>query len=170
MARAIRGAASVYLIRDGGIYKIGASGCPARRIAEVASPKAVLVHVIPSANAYQVERALHRRFAHCRIAGRSREWFKLTDHDVASICRLVTVASPDELPAQLQPPPGPSSAEARIPTDLMTMVRHVIFHDRDPNGQRYRISQLIDELLRPAMIDRHRLVKERVEGRKKDDA
>jgi Meiotically Up-regulated Gene 113 (MUG113) protein len=97
----------VYLIRDNDAYKIGKSIAPETRLCAVASEDGELVHVIPSANPFQIENALHRFFAACRrndLPG--REWFNLDLEQVELICSLAKVDSADDLPFSIPPKPG----------------------------------------------------------------
>lgn len=95
----------VYLIQHGEIFKIGHSLNPHARLWQVVPATATdakVVHCFRSANAGQIELALHRRFGHCRIKG---EWFRLDQADVDLICRLTRTDAVDDLPADLVPPP-----------------------------------------------------------------
>lgn len=96
----------VYLIQQGDRWKIGSSLNPEGRMAEVCPEGgAVLIHEFPSKNAFRVENALQRRFAASRINGLGREWFHLSDEDVAAIRAVGRADSPGDLPADLQVPP-----------------------------------------------------------------
>lgn len=74
----------VYVLQDkGGLYKIGVSNDPQRRVSEmvVKHPDQVTcVHTIPSRSAFQLEAVLHKHFASKCVSG---EWFRLTAHDLA---------------------------------------------------------------------------------------
>lgn len=105
-------ASFVYLIQEGDDYKIGKSIAPAARMRSVAGTDALLVHVIPSANPFQVENALHRRFGSVRIEGAGREWFRLEPEDVEAICRLGRTDTADDLPPDLQRSTVPNRSRA----------------------------------------------------------
>ncbi len=93
----------VYLIQHGDRYKIGNSKNPHARLWQVVPTDATdarVLHSFLSANAYEVERALHRRFKHCRLGG---EWFSLTADEVAMLCRLPQTDTIEDLPLSLRP-------------------------------------------------------------------
>lgn len=62
----------------------------------------------------------------------------------------------------------PASETLRVHSDIMDMIRDIIYHDRDGRGRRYKLIQLGDELIRPVLTRRHREVMDRVERAKKD--
>lgn len=94
----------VYLIHHLDRFKIGVSVRPDVRLWQVAPDGGAIVHLIPSAQPYALEAALHRRFAPCALGG---EWFALTPDDVALLRALTArVDDPDELPHALRPPAG----------------------------------------------------------------
>lgn len=85
----------VYLFGDVGLglYKIGISSDPERRLQEInsgngsAKPpyEVVIVHSIHVTNPLRVERYLHQKFDHLRLKG---EWFRLTSNEIAFIRRF----------------------------------------------------------------------------------
>jgi hypothetical protein len=79
----------------------------------------------------------------------------------------VTYATLLERPvARKTPPPTPETPEppsetARIAGDLMEMMRKVCFNTKDSRGKRLKLAQLIDNLLRPAVLrEYNRMLKE----------
>lgn len=107
----------VYLFAHGDRHKIGSSRDPEERLLQ-AVPEGRLLHSFPSAYSYEVESALHRRFASSRAAGRGREWFHLTDEEVRAICQLGQTDAAADLPPFFQ---SPSTAVVRIDADLARM-------------------------------------------------
>lgn len=145
----------VYLIRDGDRHKIGKSDNPHFRLTEVASRAAVIVHLIPSVNPFQVENALHRRFAALRADGPGREWFNLDASDVALICTLARVDSADDLPADLSPAPVEFQDRHKNPVASFRPkppMRAVLQQLAD--DERRSVAQIIEILLEEAMTAR----------------
>ena len=69
--------AVIYLMQDGGRFKIGCSVHPGRRVRElswVKEAKAVLIHVMESDDPWYWEAALHCRLSEYALA---HEWFRL---------------------------------------------------------------------------------------------
>ena len=91
----------LYLMRaDDGLYKIGVSSNPQRRRETIARHMAryengcgltlltcILIGVVPYRAAVAVERAVHRRFAHCQLR-RTCEWFWLTPAETKSFASI----------------------------------------------------------------------------------
>jgi hypothetical protein len=93
----------VYLIRDNDTdFKVGASADPWERIKHVAGDGAELLHVIRSANPFQIERAFHRLFAEKRCKARpGREWFNLSNNDIVLFVSIVEAHTLEDLPFRL---------------------------------------------------------------------
>jgi hypothetical protein len=92
----------VYLIEEGGCYKIGSSADPEIR-RSIVSPNGSVIHSFPSADSYRVESALHWRFKAQLIEGRGKEWFRLTPDDVRHILGVVRADSAEDLPPPIRP-------------------------------------------------------------------
>jgi hypothetical protein len=61
-----------------------------------------------------------------------------------------------------QPPDEqPTSETVRVAGDLMEMLREICFNSRDPRNRRPKLTQVVDEILRPAVTKRHREVMSR---------
>lgn len=78
----------VYLFQCRGLYKIGFSFYPDKRLRSLQTGSAHpirLVHVIRTPLFRQIEKALHRRFSGRRVR---REWFELDHRDIAYIRSL----------------------------------------------------------------------------------
>lgn len=77
----------VYIVKADGLYKIGSSKRPHKRIAQLrtASPFIEPVHHIQCFAWREVERFLHRVFASKRVVG---EWFALNDADLDRIASI----------------------------------------------------------------------------------
>lgn len=135
--------------RDGGIFKIGASGNPPARVAQLSNelgiPDLRLLHFFPSASHYKVETALRHHF-NDRLADVprrwGREWFFLGQGDVDSIQRLLRVDFADDLPPELQPPESPASASVRLDAELVRLARMLCA------GQSLKFTDYIDGLVR----------------------
>jgi hypothetical protein len=140
----------VYLIENDGAYKIGSSANPETRLGQVA-PSGRLLHCFPSANAFQVERAIQRRFNDCLIRSMGREWFRLTQEDVDAICRLGRVDAVDDLPADLQPGRSGMSTTVRLSADLVRMARVICAHSSSC-GPRLKFVGYIDSLVRDRIL------------------
>lgn len=74
---------------------------------------------------------------------------------------ISTTVFADEMAKKTAPPPPPtpdepSSETARVATDLMEMMREICFNTRDDRGKRIKITQLVDNLLRPVVLREHR--------------
>lgn len=82
--------AYLYVIQAGEFVKIGISRNVQARLAELQTGNPLPLAILDAfefADAEQVERALHQRFANARVQG---EWFRLTAEDLealADICR-----------------------------------------------------------------------------------
>lgn len=83
----------VYLIRsDEGMYKIGISRNPNKRIAQLQtgnSSPLKLISIFESQNASKIERTLHRRFNYCKV---NREWFGLSifdEYNFNDYCKVI---------------------------------------------------------------------------------
>jgi hypothetical protein len=50
-----------------------------------------------------------------------------------------------------QPEDQAASETARVSKDLMEMMREICFHTKDDRGKRLKLTQLLDNLLRPAV-------------------
>lgn len=87
----------VYLVSRDGLHKIGFSGNPQGRLAQIGGGD--LVHTFPSLAAYQVEQELHRKFADVRAEG---EWFRLGPGDVEAIRRVSRADLIGDLPSELR--------------------------------------------------------------------
>lgn len=91
----------IYLLESNGLYKIGYSVSPQTRLTrlQTGSPCPIrLVHTIRTVHFKNVEHALHIRFAGKRV---HREWFALTDNDVAVIMSMDAYGrTPEENEAQ----------------------------------------------------------------------
>ena len=88
----------VYLIAaPEGLFKIGRSVNPARRLREVlcGSSGDQLLTAIPSAEPGWLERYLHRAFSHRRVR---REWFRLSEDEVGLILAIPAAARPEDIP------------------------------------------------------------------------
>lgn len=116
---------SVYLVQHGELFKIGRSTDPRKRLSQVAPRSAKLLHHFLSLHSPKVERALHRRFAHCRIPELGHEWFRLTLADVVLLCALGRTDHVDDLPPELQPPPPDVTLYAEIPLLLKAWLDEV---------------------------------------------
>jgi hypothetical protein len=55
----------------------------------------------------------------------------------------------------------PTSETVRVAGDLMEMLREICFNSRDSRKRRPKIAAVVDELLRPAVVKRHREVMQR---------
>lgn len=117
----------VYLIRCGPVCKIGSSGDPAGRLKQLfPDGGGELLHQFPSANSYQVETALHHRFASSRHEdGPGREWFGLGADDVIALCGLGRIDAPDDLPAHLRPEAATPRTTAKLSADVHRKARTV---------------------------------------------
>src|SRR5262245_55382712 len=94
---------SVYLIYHAGLFRIGISNNPYKRLWEVVPAgtcDAYVVHHFPSANPRALERALHQRFGSRRV---TRDWFRLDSSEVEEICHLTRVDDVEDLPTSLHP-------------------------------------------------------------------
>lgn len=83
----------IYLIKslNEGVYKIGVSKNPSKRLKEVqtGNPSPVeIVQLYETNNAYKIEKALHNRYSHFNTHG---EWFELSIKEEVSF--LETCAS-----------------------------------------------------------------------------
>lgn len=90
----------VYLLECEGFYKIGITDDVRKRLSQIqtSTPFNVkLIHSIPLANAWLLEKHLHERFAKKRVRG---EWFKLSSDDV----NTVFACSESDLPASISMP------------------------------------------------------------------
>lgn len=75
----------VYVLRSGPYFKIGRTTDISKRIAQlkIQLPFEVeLFKVINTNYSNQVERDLHKLYAHARVNG---EWFQLSDNDIATL-------------------------------------------------------------------------------------
>lgn len=79
---------SIYLMRDGELYKIGRSVDVQRRLRtfRTANPNIRLAHHFPARNMYYAEDTLHKRYAHRRVRG--TEWFRLSRREAGEIKRI----------------------------------------------------------------------------------
>lgn len=79
-----KGAGYVYVIQHDGLHKIGRTKNPDRRIEKELQPRlpreVTVVHIIKAENMFELESALHDRFADKRLNG---EWFELDEGDIA---------------------------------------------------------------------------------------
>jgi hypothetical protein len=78
----VRGPGYVYLLESGGVYKIGRSNTPGRRIAQISPVMPYSLNVICTIFSEEhevLEAELHERFRDVRLNG---EWFDLTEEDV----------------------------------------------------------------------------------------
>lgn len=76
----------IYLIKslNEGVYKIGVSKNPNKRLKEVqtGNPSPVeILHLYETENAYKVEKSLHNRYSHLNTHG---EWFELSINEELS--------------------------------------------------------------------------------------
>lgn len=56
-------------------------------------------------------------------------------------------------------PDGAASSETvRLSSELVEMLRDIIYHARKPDGKRYKMIELADELFRSAITRKHREV------------
>jgi hypothetical protein len=82
----------VYLFKANGLYKIGRSKDPEKRMRKMASAimpfQIEKVHSIGCKDAHASEREFHKRFAPKRRMG---EWFELTDEDVQAIMSITAM-------------------------------------------------------------------------------
>lgn len=134
----------VYLFARNGLHKIGRSKKPAVRLTQCARGGTV-VHLIPSENPCQVEKALHARLASSCVRG---EWFRLSKEDIASICQLGRVDAADELPSELYA--SGETETVRVKGDLMEMMRFV----SACTGR--SITSIINGAVRPRLLKDHR--------------
>jgi len=84
----VRNAPCVYLLKCNGLYKIGRSSDPVRRIKELqtAMPHEVIIaHIIRTNEPRALEAELHQRYTKKRLRG---EWFALDMFDVDEICSI----------------------------------------------------------------------------------
>lgn len=75
----------VYVFKaDGGFYKIGQSINPEGRLAKFSSLpfSIILIAKIGTDTMTLTERAYHRKYRHCRVAG---EWFRLSEDELAEL-------------------------------------------------------------------------------------
>jgi hypothetical protein len=81
----------LYLIESnrGGLYKIGMTSDPDRRLREL-QPRQVLA-LVEVSNARSVEKYLHAEYAHARLAG--TEYFELGEEDIAEINSIIEFGS-----------------------------------------------------------------------------
>lgn len=106
----------VYLARKDGRWKIGASKNAAARSTSL---NAELIHRIESRNHFWLEKIVHRRFADKALG---REWFALSEEDVALVRSLGRCHSAEQLPEWLKAAAGaepPPSSLAAIVKGLM---------------------------------------------------
>lgn len=78
----------VYLLHDGEFYKIGMSGQPDKRLAQLQyqdGREYTIVALIPTEDNRRLEKELHKRFHSKRVKG---EWFSLAPEDIAWITAL----------------------------------------------------------------------------------
>jgi hypothetical protein len=105
----------VYLALSRGRHKIGVSKHPDVRVPDATRDKeAVCLHTFLSARPFKVEFALHRRFAAKNIKSLGREWFTLSDEDIALVCAIHKADSAEELPPALYPGPLPGRVSPSI--------------------------------------------------------
>lgn len=149
-----RQARYVYLFESNGIYKIGSSRNPARRLCDVA-PGGRLIHHFPSRNAFRVERAIQRHFDPCLVRSLGREWFSLTQEDVSLICSLGRTDTADELPGALRPSDATlNHAErrpgrrARLVLSLDPIVKHAVELRLVKNAGYSSLSDVVNSILR----------------------
>ncbi len=62
--------------------------------------------------------------------------------------------------ADTQEPPLPPSETVRVAGDLMEMLRELAFHTRDTRGKRMKLTQIVDNILRPGVVTAHRKLQE----------
>lgn len=82
----------VYIVRVRGACKIGRASDVRGRLwgIQTCNPEPLeIIHIIWTEQAADVEQQLHQRYAHKRLA---REWFILTDDDLAIIRRMSSVS------------------------------------------------------------------------------
>lgn len=104
----------VYLAQAGECYKIGKSTNPGKRANQFRTPwgNPRLIHVIATADAGWLEKALHGRFAHACVGG---EWFRLDGGDVDLVLSLARCDGVADAPWVLESPPA-----TRLPRERWT--------------------------------------------------
>jgi hypothetical protein len=115
----------VYLFRsENGLYKIGRSEAPLRRLSEFAAfPVAVeFVHQIQTDDMGWLEASLHRKYAGQRVRG---EWFALSVTDVAGLCAIEAQDRPAEPEEESTRPTGPAMPTVKIDAEVYRLVRTV---------------------------------------------
>lgn len=65
-----------------------------------------------------------------------------------------------DLMAKTLPEPSPTET-VRVASELMEMLREICYHSRDERNRRPKITAVVDEMLRPAVVKRHREVMQR---------
>lgn len=82
----------VYLFKCNGLYKIGRTKNPTKRMQQMASAAMPFeferIHVIGCKNAIEAERELHKKFSSKRKIG---EWFDLSEIDIEEIKSIVVM-------------------------------------------------------------------------------
>jgi hypothetical protein len=115
----------VYLFRaENGLYKIGRSECPLRRLSEFAAFPVLVefVHQIRTDDMGWLEARLHRKYAGQRVRG---EWFALSVTDVAGLCAVEVHDRPAEPEEEPTRPTGPAMPTVKIDAGVYRLVRTV---------------------------------------------
>lgn len=65
-----------------------------------------------------------------------------------------------DMPKKPTPPPEadlatPSSETVRVAGDLVELLREIAFHSRDTRGKRMKLTQIVDNILRPGVLKMH---------------
>jgi DNA-binding XRE family transcriptional regulator len=114
----------VYLMLAGVHYKIGSTTDTERRHVQldVGAVPLEVVHCFPSKIAARIETTLHRHFRDKRAR---REWFLLSDEDVASITSISACDSFDDLPPGMRASIPPAYRDERYVTDFSVSLTRI---------------------------------------------